>query len=280
MRFAHIAAAARYFGVMACGVNLACSAAGPAAGPVNGGGGRGFIAGAVAEDEWVDVDPESEVPEVPMSASIAAWPLGSAAEASTPAQQTATATAYALDGVSRRLLRKDAGSGCLSQDLLSYFGTQLRFGGVAVINPAFREHLERFEEIVNDVAIETYGRRPLLIRHRGAFACRSRRNQPLLLSEHALGNAIDVSGFEFAPAAGSEPAPIGTPTTAFRVDVAGHWQSDGENRADQRHSRFLRSVIARLVARGDVFRGIITPSDPAHANHFHFDMAPRSYVRL
>jgi hypothetical protein len=242
------------------------------------GGGKGFIVGAVAEDEWVEVDPETEAP---LSAPIAAWPLGSAAAASpsTPPPPTMTAGAYALDGVSR-LLRKDAGSGCSSRDLLSYFGTQLRFGGVAVINPAFREHLERFEEVVNDVALETYGRKPLLIRHRGAFACRSRRNQPSLLSEHALGNAIDVSGFEFAPAAGSESAPTGTPTTAFRVDVAGHWQSDGESRVDQRHSRFLRSVIARLVAHGDVFRGIITPSDPAHANHFHFDMAPRSHVRL
>ena len=189
--------------------------------------------------------------------------------------------AYELDGVSRFLSRSDPRRSCSGHDLLSYPGTQIRFGGTTVVNAAFRERLERFEDVVSDVALATYGRRPLLIRHRGAFACRSRRGQPSWLSEHALGNAIDVSGFEFGPASTSdEAAPPGTPLTAFGVSVARDWRPEGGASADQRRARFLHSLVARLVARGDVFRGIITPADSAHANHFHFDMAQRSHARL
>ena len=189
-------------------------------------------------------------------------------------------TAYALDGVSRLLRSNVTQPACPSSGLLSYGGSRISFGGAAIVNASFRDRLERFEEVVNDVALMAYGRAPVRIRHRGAFACRSRRGQPLLLSEHALGNAIDVSGFDFAPAlVGTDPVQDTVPSTAFSVTVARNWDAT-DDPIDARHARFLHSLIARLVARGDVFRGIITPKDAAHSDHFHFDMARRGYVRL
>jgi hypothetical protein len=34
------------------------------------------------------------------------------------------------------------------------------------------------------------------------------------------------------------------------------------------------------LERKDVFKGMNGPADPSHADHFHFDVAPRRYVRL
>jgi hypothetical protein len=275
MKLARTTMTARCFGVMLAAASLGCSAAPPAAAPTSGDS-AGWIEGALAEEEWIEVDAEDAA--MAENTAISGWPLGVTASTSpqTPAPP-GSSPPYALDGVSRLLASSSAG--CSTKDLLSYFGTELRFGGVVVVNPAFRQRLQRFEEIVNDAAVATYGRRPLLIRHRGAFACRSRRGQPALLSEHALGNAIDVSGFDFGPATGGDSVPAGTPPVAFSVSVAHHWQND-QGEESQRHPRFLRSVVARLLARGDVFRGIITPADAAHTDHFHFDMAPRNHVRL
>jgi hypothetical protein len=241
-----------------------------------------WVAGAVADEEWIEVAADADATELESEGS--ALPLGGSGAAAywqIPREERRGDGAYALDGISRFLVRGDTQLACRSHGLFSYFGKQLRFGGAVVIHPAFRDRLERFEQIVSEVAQATYGRRPLLIRHRGAFACRSRRGQPSWLSEHALGNAIDVAGFEFGPAlAGAEAVPEGTPASAFSVSVARHWRSSNENATEERHARFLVSLITQLVARGDVFRGIITPADAAHEDHFHFDMAPRSHIQL
>jgi hypothetical protein len=187
---------------------------------------------------------------------------------------------YALDGVTRFLRPTLTSPSCSPVGLVPYFGTSVQYWGVAVVSPAFRSRLLRFERIVRDVALATYGRAPLRIRHRGAYACRSRRNQPRWLSEHALGNAIDVSGFDFGPPGPSDPriAPD-VPTTAFRVSVARDWQNESDP-ISARHALFLRSLLARLLARNDVFRGVIGPEHEGHFDHFHFDMAPHRYLSL
>ena len=187
-------------------------------------------------------------------------------------------TTYALDGMSR-LLRVSDGPQCHSVRLVSYDGGRITLNGAALVNANFRERLQRFEEVVSEVALGVYGRVPVRILHRGAFACRSRRGQPTLLSEHALGNAIDVSGFEFGPALAPSEVTAGVPAEAFRISVARHWHGGGDP-GSERDARFLHSLIARLIARGDVFRGIITPADPAHFDHFHFDMAPGRHLLL
>ena len=187
---------------------------------------------------------------------------------------------YALDGVTRFLRPALAAPSCSPVGLVSYFGTSVQYRGVVVVSPAFRLRLSRFERVVQDVALATYGRAPLRIRHRGAYACRSRRNQPHWLSEHALGNAIDVSGFDFGPRGpGDSHLAPDVPTTAFSVSVSRHWQSENDS-VSARHALFLRSLLARLLARQDVFRGVIGPEYPGHSDHFHFDMAPHRYLRL
>jgi hypothetical protein len=89
----------------------------------------------------------------------------------------------------------------------------------------------------------------------------------LRLSEHALGNAIDISGFRFE-------ALDGAPAFEVRVDL--HWRASGD---EARHSRFLHALTETLLERG-VFRTLLGPAHPDHADHFHFDMAPHPYVNL
>jgi len=103
-----------------------------------------------------------------------------------------------------------------------------------------------------------------------------------MVSEHALGNAIDVLGFDFGPATKTEPLPAELPKTLrgpFEVRVRRHWQATTTPTAEV-HARFLRELTERLADRRDVFRSMFGPGHRGHADHFHFDMSPWRYVDL
>jgi hypothetical protein len=101
------------------------------------------------------------------------------------------------------------------------------------------------------------------------------------MSEHALGNAIDVVGFDFTRATKKDGLAPGLPRELrgpFQVRVARHWDGDAKGPSAAVHAHFLRQLAARLSDRSDVFRGMIGPSRSDHADHFHFDMSPWRYV--
>jgi hypothetical protein len=185
---------------------------------------------------------------------------------------------YALDDVSRRLsegVRVD----CASVPLVTYRGERVRYTRPVRIHPAFEERLERFEQIVADTAIAIYGRAPRRIDHAGTFACRPVRGRDSRLSEHALGNAIDVSGFRFGPATRDERArmPAELPSRlrwAFSVSVSRHWEADGA--IGETHERFL-AALAGALREEPIFRGMIGPRHPRHRNHLHLDAGPYRY---
>jgi hypothetical protein len=79
------------------------------------------------------------------------------------------------------------------------------------------------------------------------------------LSEHSLGNAIDILGVDFA---------------TFQVRVKRHWHARGKEAI---HARFLRTLARRVIADGR-FRVVLGPSHRDHGDHFHFDMAPYRLV--
>lgn len=180
---------------------------------------------------------------------------------------------YALDGLSRSISGRLA---CYPEAMVSYQGDVLRYQGSVRIHPAFREHLVRFEQVVNDVAIEVYGRPPARILHAGAFNCRPIRHSEMRLSEHALGNGIDIVGFEFARAAKGTPPPQKKLRKPFEVRVARNWSSAGN---DAIHAEFLHRLVGRLASRDDVFRGILGPGFRDHDNHLHLDMGVWRFLR-
>jgi hypothetical protein len=190
--------------------------------------------------------------------------------------------AYELDAVPRRLEDRRARVECAREGLVQHRGTTVRYHGPVVVNDSFRIRLERFEEVLADVARETYGRAPRRIRHLGAFSCRRSRTRSHMVSEHALGNAIDVLGFDFGPAAKTETLPPGLPKHLrgpFEVRVARHWDATS-NPTAALHGRFLRLLTERLAERRDVFRSMFGPGHRGHADHFHFDVTPWRYVDL
>lgn len=101
----------------------------------------------------------------------------------------------------------------------------------------------------------------------GAYSCRSIDHlEGAQLSEHAFGNAIDVSGFKLAD--GRE------------ISIVREWK-----KTDTQESAFLHEIQAGACQH---FTTVLAPgSDPFHYNHFHLDLAmhgstntgPRRYCR-
>jgi hypothetical protein len=123
----------------------------------------------------------------------------------------------------------------------------------AEMSCALAVQLDRFErEAVQQAAQRHFGRPVVLIRHFGAYTCRGENGGNGRLSQHALGNAIDIGGFELAD---------GT-----RIAVETDWRGRGP-----RHD-FLHDVAKRACA---YFNVVLTPaSDALHRNHFHLDVGP------
>jgi hypothetical protein len=190
--------------------------------------------------------------------------------------------AYELDAIPRRLDDPKARVQCAKEGLVEYRGTAVRYSGSVVVSAVFRERLERFEAVLAEVARETYGRAPRRVRHLGAYVCRRSRTRTHMVSEHALGNAIDILGFDFGPATKTEPLPPELPKALrgpFEVRVGKHWDRTTTPIASL-HALFLRRLTERLAERRDIFRSMFGPGHRGHADHFHFDVSPWRYVDL
>jgi hypothetical protein len=179
---------------------------------------------------------------------------------------------YPLDALPRDApARGDAP--CPAVELETYAGAIIPLHKPTKIYIGFEEHLRVFEQVVRDTAIEVYGRAPRRLVHDGTYLCRRVRGIATLLSEHALGNAIDIEAFEFGPAPADASAPPGL-RGAFSVSVGRHWDPHAGV-----HSRFLRLVAERVIASGS-FRVVLGPSYPGHEGHFHLDLAPYRLVHV
>jgi hypothetical protein len=204
--------------------------------------------------------------------------------------------AYPLDGVERFIELSPTTAGkkrpriqCDDENLVLYPGTTVRYAGPLRVHPAFRDRLERFEALVTDVSKEVYGRAPRRIRHYGSYSCRTSRARSYRISEHALGNALDVVGFDFGPLT-KKDGPFALPKGLkgpFEVRVARHWNAPSNGARGTAatetaalHAHFLHLLTRRIEERRDVFRILIGPGHGSHKDHFHFDMSPWNYVDL
>jgi hypothetical protein len=191
-------------------------------------------------------------------------------------------TSYALDAVTRDVPPKGSAPACPKEDLVTYRGTNLRYDAPVTVHRAFPDRLARFETIAKEVGIEVFGRAPKTLHSGGAFACRTTKSGRYL-SEHALGNALDVEGFSFEPIAKNDlgvfTAKGGTLDArargAVRVRVGSAWRDGGSPLEKQ----FFARLLERLRAEDDVFRAMIGPPDPSHVGHLHFDVGQWAYAR-
>lgn len=184
---------------------------------------------------------------------------------------------YPLDQVSREVDPHHVR--CPDIALTMYRGTHIPLDRPARLYVPFRNRVVAFEELARDVAIEVYGRAPSRMHHLGTYNCRAVRSFPDTLSEHGLGNAIDIQGFDFAPAAAAASVPHALPRAlrrAFSVSVQSHWHATRGVAAV--HARFLLRLETELRAHPGMFRGMLGPAYPHHHDHLHLDMAPWSLV--
>ena len=179
---------------------------------------------------------------------------------------------YALDDFPRELPEGVAPSCPAELPTVTYRGETVAYVAPVQVAEPFVAKLREFEQLVAAVSTEHYGRPPDRLLHFGARACRTVRGNARRLSEHALGNALDLSGFEWRRARGDMRQP-----KAFTVSVLRHWAPHPDEAGAAVHQRFLRELVAR-VDENDVFRGIVGPGREGHANHLHFDQAPWSYT--
>ena len=185
---------------------------------------------------------------------------------------------YALDSLNRKIER---GWKCPSVDAREFAGSQLRFVPAVKVIAPFREQLIQLEQIASAVGQRVYGRAPVRIRVAASYVCRPVTGNGGRLSEHALGNAIDITAFEFPASYTVGPDRSLTNLTLageLEVRVDRHWHAHGDP-VVERHARFLSELTDELVARR-VFRTYLGPAHPDHKDHFHFDMAPHWHVNL
>jgi hypothetical protein len=192
--------------------------------------------------------------------------------------------AYPLDAIPREVEPTQDGERLTCPDVLlaRHGGDAIRYERPVTVAEPFQDKLRAFEAIVAEVARAHYGRTPERILHFGAYVCRTIRGREDRLSEHAFGNALDVSGFRFARMGAQEALPDGMPTPlrrAFLVSVRRHWAGDGQDEVAEAHRRYLHALVETLRAQG-IFRGVTGPTAQVPAGHLHFDYAPWRYTRL
>jgi hypothetical protein len=184
---------------------------------------------------------------------------------------------YELDEIAR-FVEPRGPLPCPSEAIVAYRGTSLRYARTVYVHRAFIPRLAKLEEVIAAQATAVYGRAPRRLLHRGAYNCRRARGRPERLSEHALGNAVDVAGFTFGPLRRGERAPAGLPrhlARSFQVRIDRHWSPRRER--DALHARFLHALADALHERPDVIRGIVGPPARRHHDHLHLDAAPWRY---
>ncbi|HKO49395.1 MAG TPA: extensin family protein [Polyangiaceae bacterium] len=189
---------------------------------------------------------------------------------------------YPLDTVDRSP-PANRGSRCHPESLIRYRGTWLKLEPASEVAPPFAARLERFEELLAQVGQQVYGRAPSKILHVGTYVCREVVDRTARLSEHALGNAIDVTGFYFPalPPASAKTSQLPPRLkAAFTLTVLRDYLPPQQaTPVSDRHQLFF-TRLSQSLSGGDLFRGVIGPPDPAHRTHFHLDMAPWPYRRL
>ena len=187
---------------------------------------------------------------------------------------------YPLDRVERSLSPGQP-LPCREFEQVVYRGESIRYAKPVRVHPAFRERLRAFEQLVVETAVAHYGRAPTKLLHMGALNCRRIRLYPDWLSEHALGNALDVAGFAFAPLPRGATLPEGLPRAlrrGFEVKLDPHWSATRGTAV--LHSAFLRDLARRVIAHTELFRVVLGPAWPGHKNHFHLDCAPYRMVEV
>lgn len=138
--------------------------------------------------------------------------------------------------------------------------TGITYANGLVIDCSFALQLPEIERVVQEEARAHLGGEVRRVATFGSYNCRPVRGGRGYLSEHALGNAVDLARFETA----RHNAAL----------VVRDFRAEGDPRANER-SVFLRNVYDRLRGLEGVARVRGPEDDALHHDHFHVDRGVR-----
>lgn len=209
-------------------------------------------------------EPLGETVRAPVRAVVTITPSdgGASVDAGLVPTSSIDGGPYELDGRSRVAV-PDAG--CPEVVLIDRVGEGAPWRPALRIHAAFEPSVRALEDVIAESARDVYGREPTRLLSGSSYRCTTVRRRPERISEHALGNAIDLRGIELARADGTNET----------ITVGDHWTAtEGQG---VMHARFFRLVVTRALERG-IFRGVIGPPARDHHDHLHFDRGPSSFV--
>ena len=143
---------------------------------------------------------------------------------------------------------------CARPDRLTLDNAGLTPAGAQITCPVAAAMTLWIEKDVQPLALEILGSEVTAIEHMGTYSCRRMYGSSTgSWSEHATGNAIDISGFRLAD--------------GRHVRLISDWSGEDAE------ARFLRQV---RDAACKSFTTVLSPDyNAAHADHFHFDQTQR-----
>ena len=157
-------------------------------------------------------------------------------------------------GRAERLPAFSKGNGCgIPNPWKVYSVRDVAFERSATLNCSMVGALDGWlQDVAQPAARSAFGERVVGVKVAASYACRARNNRRgAKLSEHGLGNAIDISAFKLA--------------SGRVVKVEQGWRGKRDERS------FLRRVNK---ASCGPFTTVLGPNfDRAHRNHFHLDLA-------
>jgi len=142
---------------------------------------------------------------------------------------------------------------CVVANPVEIASTGLVWNRPGLLSCPMAEKVDRFTvEVVEPLARRYFGIPVVRLNQIGAYSCRVIAGHSGRWSEHALGRALDVAGFDLE--------------NGDTVSVQRDWYASGPKGA------FLHAVAESAC---NYFSVVLTPeSNSAHSNHMHFDIGP------
>ncbi|MCK6589527.1 MAG: extensin family protein [Polyangiaceae bacterium] len=138
--------------------------------------------------------------------------------------------------------------------------TGITYAGPLMIDCSLALALPSIEKVIQEEAVKHLGEPITRITTLGSYSCRSVRGWKERISQHAIGNALDMAAF--------------STKGGVKASVMRDYEMGVESPAKPR-GRFLRAIYRRLWSEGDVARVLGPEWDAAHRDHFHLDRGLR-----
>lgn len=158
---------------------------------------------------------------------------------------------------------RDYGGGCTVVGAVQLIDIQMPVSGLKAMRcPLARNFIGWIRNAAVPASREILGSELVRVESMGTYACRGivggSSASSLRVSQHGLGNAVDISAFILAD--------------GRRINVLNHWSG-----GTAKEREFLR-VVQRSACRR--FTTVLGPEyNSAHRDHFHFDMGGSSFCK-